>query len=94
MLKAPLLELLGYMILNHQDHENKKKNEEMRIWINYLSMVNSHPLSEGSKPEIKESRRKFIDFIQPKQKVEDESPKTYEWDFKQLNQIKSMQEGG
>jgi hypothetical protein len=86
-LKAPVVELLKYMELHKEEEENKAKKEKMDRWLDYLSLVHSHPLGDA------DGRKKFIDLIKPDTVSSKDAPH-YETDFEQLERFKAMQEGG
>lgn len=92
VLNAPILETLGYLLMLRKENEEKAEQEEVKLWVDFLSRVHSHPLPEGATSEHKRNRQTFIDSIKPKERME--SPKEYQWDFSQLEQMSAMQKGG
>lgn len=77
------------MEIENEREQEKAKKEEIDRWLNFLSMIYAHPISN------KEARKKFMDLIKPK--IQEASPTTskkYETDIELLKRLKEMQEGG
>lgn len=90
---APIIETLGYLLMLREENEAKAEKENIKVWLDFLSRVNSHPLPEGATSEHKRNRQNFIDSIKPKESMTALN-KEYQWDFNKLEQMKAMQKGG
>jgi hypothetical protein len=91
VLGTKLRELLGHMLLEHDEEDMKAKKEEIDRWMQFQSMLHSHPMSDS------QARKKFMKTIEPK--IEDPSSKAfpdkkYETDIELLKRMKASQKGG
>lgn len=60
VLNTPFTEALQHLLYYREREENKAKAEEGRIWLDFLSRMNSHPFA----PE--QQKKAFIESIEPK----------------------------
>jgi hypothetical protein len=79
------------MLLERDEEDMKAKKEEIDRWMQFQSMLHSHPMSNP------DARKKFMKTIEPK--VEDSDSKAfpdkkYETDIELLKRMKASQEGG
>lgn len=60
VLNTPFTEALQHLLYYREREEHKKEAEEGRIWLDFLSRMNSHPFA----PE--QQRKAFMNKIEPK----------------------------
>lgn len=60
VLRTPFTEALQHLLYHREREENKREAEEARIWLDFLSRMNSHPFA----PE--QNRKSFMQSIEPK----------------------------
>ncbi len=80
---APALELMKYMSMAIEDSEDKHKEKQAELYINYLSQIFSQPLQEKPSAEYTKAKKEFEELINPTPKKQGaiKSPQAMGWDF-------------
>lgn len=91
VLSTDLMEALGHMCISKDEEEARNKKDEVDRYINFLSMVHSHP-TEGK--EAARAREEFMKMIKPKDKNTQRTEKPFEWDHDLIERRKLKQKGG
>lgn len=94
VLRAPIVETLGHLLMQRKENEAKQEKEDVERWIQYLMLIHSKPLSKDDPPEKKKGREEFVDSIRPKLKNVSLAPAPkFDWDMSQMERLKAMQGG-
>lgn len=87
MMRTPVIELLGLMVLKQEEDEAKGEKEQYDRYINFLSMHHIHPPQDDKQEK---SREKFGESLKPSgKKAEKKSLPTT--DYNKLSKYRAGQ---